>query len=929
MQTKPICDYIEPSEEIRDGSDGITSSNLLDEVNLYNLYDDADSPEQDAERILGITYPTRTLKTIVDKTCEKFASESTVSQGAHVIGGEYGSGKSHIELVVYHLLDAPTVADDWVARHGIDADLPSDARTVALQMLNLDADYNRLQTAVGDHLGIDEWGSGDPPGALDIRDAVGDRPTAVFIDEFERWFGISSRSAYKPDNLAFLQNLLEAANRDDTPLTVYVSLLFEESAVEDVLPRTNPFRHDLSQSREEKIRFLVHRLVGSVTDSDGVRALAKEYTDVYRNNKQVQLSGYQEMQTRIERYYPFHPTALDALMDKFSEQQGSQDARGLLELLTKLLADNYHETDLILTGDVDVCGFSGWFRFVDRELVGKYLNDYHRLGDPLDDENDDRRVFDEYVEELLNTVLIHSLARGGEEGANKHRMLMGTLRKGENAHQIVQTFKNRVFGHAWHVFRINGEYSFDTEENPAARIEKKAEDVHKDDAIHRIERLVSERLFDDRNNVYTLDPVNTEQEIPDNKTLKFVVSLSAHRGYDDQFEALTTGQEREYSNTIILVTPEKASSVDTNTGIRELARKVVAGELLLQQDGQALPDGFDDVHEQNLQSLHDRVLDKYGEVHVPTGRGLFPEELPADDDSLYESAREIVTPDRSQLRSKVETRVEDEQGGVQYRFLRNDFYRSESLPTLTDESELRDAVDDLCREGRIQVGTYFEESVGSLGSETTIVHETYVDDPGGGGDGETITIDTTTSGDEPPGRPDSGGAVSVSDTEREQTVLECPQCGSELDGTTCECGFAFDATDVEDGTVKLEDDDITLGDIVGETGSETDEPNVERVPAYGTLDAADLPTLIDTLERTVSASAAVHTVELSYTGTLPAAAAETRGLDGDLVEHVETDETLDITFSEPITRDELLTRVLIGVDLPDDASLEVALEVTA
>ncbi|MEZ3145758.1 hypothetical protein [Halobaculum sp. MBLA0143] len=930
MTARRISELIEPSDEIRDESGGITTADLLDEVNLYNVYDDTASPERDARRILGITYPTRTLERIVEKTAEKFDPSSNVTDGAHVVGGEYGSGKSHVELAVYHLLDAPAAARDWLDEHGIDATLPSDTRTAALQMLNLDTDYERLDTTVADYLGLDELDvDGDPPGAREIRDAVGDRPTAIFVDEFERWFGMSSRVDYTADNLAFLQNLLEAAGREDTPLTVYVSLLFEEPEVTDVLPRTNPFRHDLSQSRDEKIRFILHRLVGEVTDPEGLTALAEEYTDVYRNNKQVELSDYQEMESRVERYYPFHPTTLDTLMDKFAEQQGNQDARGLLELLTKLLADCYHETDLILTGDVDVVGFSGWFRFVDGELVGKYLNDYHRLGEPAGDGED--RTFDEYVEELLNTVLLHSLARGGEEGANRHRMLMGTLRKGGNAHKIVQTFKNRVYGHAWHVFRINGEYAFDTDENPAARIEKKAEDVHRDDAIHRVERLVSEELFDGQNDVFVLDPVNTEQDVPDTKRLKLVVSLSAHRSYDEQFEALTTGQEREYSNTIVLVTPESGGSVDTNTGIRELARKVVAGEELLRQERRALPEGFEDVHEQNHQNLLDRVSDKYGEVHVPTERGLFPQELSSDGD-YYEAVREVVAPGRSELEGAVIENVEHEQGGVQYRFLRNDFYRSETLPTLTDESDLEDAIDRLCREERIKVGNYFGESVGSLGSETTIVHEQYVDDPDDGG-GETITIDTTTPSESGGGSTStgggSGGTVGVSGGSPEQTAFECPQCGDRLDGTTCACGFEFDVTDLEDGTVEVEDGDVDeLLDGLGGADGTDDEQTLERVPAYGRLEATDLPTLIDTLEREVSVSAEVHRAEVGYSGTLSAAAVETRGLGTDgVVDTVETDETLDIEFGEPVARDRLFNEVLLGLSTPEDATFEVTLEV--
>lgn len=937
MTSGVISDYITPSEEIQSEEGEITADNLLDEVSLYNLYDRRESPEQDAERILNITYPTETLITIIKRTADKFDSSTSVSEGAHIIGGEFGSGKSHIELVLYHLLSSPDLGERWLNENDIDASLPSGAQTAALQMLNLDSDYEKLHVAVGDYLDIDGWQEGDPPGVHEIRNALDDQPTAVFIDEFERWFGMSGRAEYRDDNLGFLQNLLEAAGRDDTPLAVYVSLLFEEADVEAILPRTNPFRHDLSRRRDEKIRFLLHRLVGDVTDPDGVASLAQEYTDVYRNNGQIQLTDYQEMEGRIEEYYPFHPIALETLMDKFSEQQGHQDARGLLHLLTKIFADNYHEVDLILTGDVDVFEYTGWFRFIDGELVSKYLNDYHRLGEATSDDRNGEKTFEPYVEELLNIVLLHSLARGGNEGANKRQMLMGTMRKGENAHEIVQTFTEDVFGHAWHVFRINGEYSFDTDENPAARIEKKAEDIHKNTAIHRVERLVKGDLFDGHNNVHILDPVNTEQDIPDNKTLKIVVSLAAKRSYDDEFEELTTGQEREFNNTLVLVTPEKRSSVDSNTGIRELARKVVAGEEL-QREEEVLPDGFDDIHEQNYQNLRDRVRDKYGTVHTSTERGLFPQELPVSGNTdFYNATVEVISPDSSQLRSEVEEAIEAaEGGGIQYQHLLNDFYRNTKYPTLTDERELTDAIQSLCQDEVLKVGTYFGQRVGSIGSDTVLVHEDYVqtveeedDEPA------TITVDSTTSKKTGDGSDTSAGPGEAGEeTSAASQVFSCPQCGDELQGTTCDCGFEFDASDIKEGIVTVEGGNTS--DLVkqfGELKDEVEEEDLEgstttRFPLMDEFDAEDKPGLIDGLERELGIDWRIHTLHLTYTGTLTEDGVARRGLDAEtLADQVTVEETLTISPDTPLSRDDLLNDVLLRLDVPADAEFRVWMEV--
>ena len=927
-----VADYVEPSDEIRSTDGSIDPAGLLDEVSLYNLYDERDSPEQDAERILEITYPTETLNTIIRNTARKLGAETGFSEGGQIIGGEYGSGKSHIELVVYHLFNSPSIGQKWLDQQDIDATLPDETRTAALQMFNLDQEYNRLSEAVGEYLGIDEWTeSTDLPTVHQIRDTLEGKPTLILIDEFERWFGMAGRSEYKDDNLAFLQNLLEAAGRDDTQLSVFVSLLYEDEDVQAITQRTNPFTYDLSSRRDEKIEFILHRLIGDVTDPDGIASLAQEYADVYRQNDQIQLEDYQDMQDRIERYYPFHPVVLDLLMEKYSEQRISSDARGLLRFLTEILRDNYHEVDLILTGDVDVHAYTDRFQYIDNELVGKYINDYNRLQKP-------DGSFDEYIEELLNVVLIHSLARAGEEGANKRQMLMGTIRKGINAHRLIQTFTDEVYGHAWHIHRINGEYAFDVEENPAARIEKKAEDIHKHDAIHRIESLVREDLFGGHNNVYILDPVNTEQDIPDSKTLKIVVSLAAKRSYDDDFEALTTGQEREFNNTLVLVTPEKRSSVDTNTGIIELARKVVAGEQLKREE-EVLPEGFDEIHDQNYQNLRDRVRDKYGTVHTSTERGLFPQDLPSGGNmDFYAATTSVVEPDSSQLRSEVKKVVKEEGGsGIQYEHLRNEIYRNPKYTTLTTEEELEDAIDSLCRDGVIQVGNYFEESVGSLGSDTTLVHEQYVTDEEDEEDEEdTITIDTTATGgdDEDDGDTtlsggttttrggDDGGATTTSAS----TAFACPQCGDELEGTSCDCGFTFTATDVKEGKVSVEG--ASTEELLDQFGIEEEVgPKIRPHPIMGTLDADNKPDLIDQLERDIGIEWEIHEAEITIEGRLTSDDLEDYGLSVDtLDERVTLSETFDIDPDEPLSRQAFLSLVW-ELNAPENASFSVSLQV--
>ena len=926
MTGSPISQRITPSDEILRDDGTIDSTGLLDEVSLYNLYDDRSSPEQDAEQILEITYPTDTLKTIILNATRNLNGESDFSEGGQIVGGGYGSGKSHIELVIYHLFNSPSLGQAWLDSQGIDAKLPPETRTAALQMFNLEKEYDRLSEAVADYLDIDGWvGSNDLPTVHQIRDTLEGKPSLILLDEFERWFGMPEREEYQSSNLAFLQNLLEAAGRDDTRLSVFVSLLYEDDDVQAITQRTNPFTHDLGSRRDEKIEFILHRLIGEVNDPEGVADLAKEYTDVYRQNDQIQLEDYHDMQNRIERYYPFHPLTLELLMEKYSEQRISSDARGLLRFLTEILADNYTDTDLILTGNIDVYKYTDRFQYIDSELIGKYINDYNRL-----QKSDE--TFDEFIEELLNIVLLHSLAAQGDEGANKRQMLMGVMRKGINAHRIIQTFTENVYGHAWHIHRINGEYAFDTEENPAARIEKKAEDIHKHDAIHRVESLIRDDLFDGRNNVHILDPVNTDQVIPDNKALKIVVSLAAKRNYNDYFEELTTGQEREFNNTLVLVTPAKRSGVDTNTGIIELSRKVVAGEQLKRDEG-VLPEGFSEIHDQNYQNLRDRVRDKYGTVHTSTDRGLFPQDLPAGGNAdFYTATLSVVEPDTSQLRSQVKNAVKDAgASGIQYEHLRNDFYRNTSYATLTSEEELKSAIGSLCRDGVIQVGSYFEERVGSLGSDTNLVHEQYIAEEDSEDEEETtITIDTTGTKSGEPDAETTEGNTSLTDdagsTSTGTSTFACPQCGKELEGTSCECGFEFDSSDIQDGTVTVEG--ATTDDLLEKFGLDKPErPSIRPHPIMGTLDADNKPDLIDQLERDIGIEWEIHKAEITVKATLTTDDLEEYGISSNALDNqVTIDEKIEFSPNEPLSRQSFLSLVW-DLSVPEKATLSVSLEV--
>lgn len=910
MTDKKISEVITPSDEILDDDGNITTDDLLHDVELYNLYDAPDAAENDADKIFSITYPTSALVRVIDTTLQKLTGE--ISKGNHLIPGDYGSGKSHMGLVLHHLLQNPTRAEIWFDLWDVDinADLSGDVDFQAFQMYNLEENYDYLWEPIYHYLGAEDQLEevGDVPSAPQIRRLIDDQPTVLFIDELEPWLRMGTRMDYREENLGFVQNLMAAAADGDTPLVSFITLLYNDEDVRSKASRNGPHIHDLTVEDNEKLDFIVHRLVGNPNEHEQnpeIEAVAKGYADLYRENEQVEFDNYQQKREDIRRYYPFHPDALELLLERFAEGgKGHQDARGLLEFLTYVLRDNYDDVDLVLTSDVDVHGHAGFLRSIDHELIPKYESDYDRL------QNGDGS-FDEYVEELLNVVLLHSLTRAGEVGATKRQRIVGILREGYSANRIEQTFQQKVNGRAWHIHPINGEYAFDVDKHPGARIETRADDFQGNEAIHRVERLVKEEFFADRNNVYIWRGVDNHIDVPDNTTLKILVRLDSG-DYEADFKEMMQGEGTEsdepyeFQNTFAIVGPDQ--DLTTSRGIKQIAKRVVAGEEL-QAGDEELSDKFHEIHSKNQETLRDRVLEKFGQVYTTAEHGgeigLAPSPVDDENGGLYNPTTEVIRPDDRQVRRELRTKLEEQgEGGIQYEYLVKDFHRTPSYPTLPDEDTLEEAVKQLCADGDIQVGDTIGERPSSPGDTTTIVHSKYIStsDDGGvteGTAGGAVTIDTggqsSTSG---------GGSTTTS-------------------GSTDTGGSGTSAGGGSSGT-------NGGGNGTAGTGTESDEDSVTIVtyPALNPITADNKFELEDQLDRDIEESWEVHEFKVSFAGPVNDDELERVGLSGhgSIAGSTEVDQTLTISPDEPLGREEIIS-IVRNLSPPERASFEVRLQV--
>lgn len=335
-----LNDFVELSRELQE--DG----RIRGQVRLYNTQRE-NRVESDTKQFLKRTLTTPGLRKSLRILRDSLSGEDP--RGTHLLGGPFGTGKSHQMIVMYHCFNAPSVArtrfDDI---EGFGDALPDDATTVpvSLQYSQPDQLWDPLFDALGEDPGSFE--EGGFPVIEDIVEAAGGETVALFVDELERWYNTLSDDRQEATK-GFLQSLLEAASEHPN-IHVFVSVLQSDSDVHEILNREDSVA--INMREEVDVRDLIHHRLfeNSVSDDDRVREIVDDYVEAYNASEHVTVSD--DLRQRMYESYPFHPDLLDTLEEDYYAQDENQAARGMLFLLSKVVLAKSDQTDLIVHGDL-------------------------------------------------------------------------------------------------------------------------------------------------------------------------------------------------------------------------------------------------------------------------------------------------------------------------------------------------------------------------------------------------------------------------------------------------------------------------------------------------------------------------------------------------------------------------------------------------
>ena len=198
------------------------------------------------------------------------------------------------------------------------------------------------------------------PGASKLREVLDKAgPNVILVDELLHYVDKAAAIQVGDSNLAsqtlgFLRELTEAVDTVEHSLLVAsltmsrledLSVLSQEDAaltlakLEDILRRVEDARTPIESS---EIYDIVRARLFESVDDDIARQVAADYAQFYRSDpwrdllpQESREAGYEDL---LRRSYPFHPSIIKVLYERWGSRPQFQLTRGTLRFLAHLLA---------------------------------------------------------------------------------------------------------------------------------------------------------------------------------------------------------------------------------------------------------------------------------------------------------------------------------------------------------------------------------------------------------------------------------------------------------------------------------------------------------------------------------------------------------------------------------------------------------------
>ncbi|MGO8744420.1 MAG: Ig-like domain-containing protein [Thermoguttaceae bacterium] len=437
-----------------EGIDGIIDLRNLEDRRRRKL-------ESRPEAFLTLTYPTADIKRVIQRLQDRF-SRRTDTSALFLFEGLKGSGKSHMLVLIYHLLTNPTEASRWLTQHGLSLSVP--ANVVVVVHKYTDRPLLRLWDFIFREAGIPIRGSYEVyPDDRQVLEAVADRHLIIILDELEQGIRMIPENALRQQNIAFLQMLSELGNRSPQ-VTIFSTVYDAGQEPGSTLIRVPNVRIQFARSTPaDRAKVVLHRLFQNFLGFDPacVSGTIDSLLNTWR--RFIPTFDTEGCRPRMQDSYPFQPELLTLLLERVPQRGGFQNIRGSLGFLANLVRMTHDTEDLITAGHAALSDRETATRLQDLDPGGDLIN-FARIN------AEDLARFP-LSDRLAATTMLYTLTgEGSNRGVTREELIRHVMLPGADINDFEQTLL-AFRKYASHFHPAEDRFFFDVSENADAKVE--------------------------------------------------------------------------------------------------------------------------------------------------------------------------------------------------------------------------------------------------------------------------------------------------------------------------------------------------------------------------------------------------------------------------------------------------------------------------
>lgn len=681
-----FSDILSPRPEVL-RKDGIESV-----IDIENLRDTKQKKlESRPEDFLDLTFPTADIRLVIESLHRRFNSGEK-TPGLFLLEGYKGTGKSHLELLVYHLFKNPEPAKKWLAQHGLNCNLPTDLVVFIRKFTDFPIEAS-LWVLIFEALGKKAEVSNDRmPNIDDLRQALGGKHLVLILDELERGIQGISNASIQTQNLSFLQMLSEESLRtENATVTILASVYNSQQEPGATLKRVPRIDVKFSDPNDRQ-RVVLHRLFSNSLklERSRIETVVQSYVNNWKSNSVTVDEKYVE---RCILSYPFSPELLEMVLFNVPAGRGFQGSRGALNLLSSVVRSVHKKVDMITTAHLNVedTPIRNELTNLDplQTFVQCAVNDLKDLRDLT------------YSSEIISSVLMGTLAPSGHlPGIREQDLARQVLIPGADINKYHGTLQ-ALMKLGTFFQRVEDHYVFDEHEKPNAKVEYRSLRIDQKDALDYALDKWKTNLFGDSNAIVFREPSQVKKDLAelDSRSLRFV--LSPKRLQAAERSGVFHGAE--YRNQIVLLEPkvdsfnafinpdivkwaQRAKAATQLQGTASDAERSKQYEKISREDTGYIVDAFkkagfayvwvqrSDAAEFQVELEPLGTSTSHGEVKDFLSKHIFPRQV--FEEHLVQRLKQIF--------------------GKTIREVDNDYRKTLGFPVRVAEATLRDAIKNLC-----------------------------------------------------------------------------------------------------------------------------------------------------------------------------------------------------------------------------------------